>query len=978
MLVFTFGSDGCSMIGPTLSHYEISGSLGAGGMGEVYLARDTRLDRVVALKILPPELAGDRDRLRRFMLEAKAASAVSHSNVAHIYEIGEAAGVHFIAMEYVAGETLAAKLKAGPLPPAEAARIGHEIAAALEDAHAHRIIHRDLKPANIMLTPRGQVKLLDFGLAKRASELSEQRDDVALETRSITQTEAGAVMGTLAYMSPEQLRGGWIDHRTDFFSLGVTLYQMLTGQRPFRGNTTVAVADAILHDECPPVNQINRSVPPDLAQVVEKLTAKDPAERYQSAHEVAVALQPFLVTSSPGAWMRSLRRGPLAATIVVALAGVLSFVAWSSYRGAKVRWARDQALPQALDLADQAKYPEAFALAEQTERYIPGDPLLARLWPKISRTLSIRSEPAGADVWINSYRGTETSWRHAGRTPIDSLRIARDIFRVRLSKPGFETALRVAPTAWFPDRVDLTVPLMPEADVLRGMVRIQGGLESMIIEPRSVGDFWIDRYEVSNRDFKQFVDAGGYTKQQYWKHPFVRDGHEISWTQALEGFRDTTGRAGPAGWEGGHYPGGEDDLPVTGVSWYEAAAYAEFVGKTLPTVHHWRHAAGLGIGFEIVPLSNFAGRKPHPIGTDRSLSPYGTFDMAGNVKEWCWNETLRGERYIAGGAHGDPEYLFSEAERRPPLQRERTFGFRCAKYIEQPDVALLEPFDRKWRDFQRETPIPDNVFALVKSLYAYEKTDPRPQIVSRHVDPDWKKETVTIDAAYGNERVTLHVFLPTASAPPYQTVVFFPGAWARVNRSSENIENNIDFANYLDFVIKSGRAAVFPVYKGTFERGGGPAQGTVSPENFRDWTIQYIKDVRRTVDYLETRSDIDREKLVFYGYSWGARIGSIVGGVEERFRVLILAHGGLPNESRRPEVDELNFLPRVKMPVLMINGRYDHVFPVEPSQKPFFERLGASDKTSLLLAGGHSSPRNELIREVLGGLDRYLGPLERR
>jgi serine/threonine protein kinase len=222
------------MIGPTLSHYEIAGSLGGGGMGEVYLARDTNLDRVVALKILPRELAGDRDRLRRFVLEAKAASAVSHSNVAHIYEIGEAAGVHFIAMEYVEGETLAARLKAGPLPPAEVARVGHEIAAALEDAHAHRIIHRDLKPANIMLTPRGQVKLLDFGLAKRVLPLGEDMGNFAPVTRSLTHTEIGTVMGTLPYMSPEQLRGGWIDHRTDFFSLGVILYQMLTESGRFR------------------------------------------------------------------------------------------------------------------------------------------------------------------------------------------------------------------------------------------------------------------------------------------------------------------------------------------------------------------------------------------------------------------------------------------------------------------------------------------------------------------------------------------------------------------------------------------------------------------------------------------------------------------------------------------------------------------------------------------------------------------------
>jgi dienelactone hydrolase len=353
--------------------------------------------------------------------------------------------------------------------------------------------------------------------------------------------------------------------------------------------------------------------------------------------------------------------------------------------------------------------------------------------------------------------------------------------------------------------------------------------------------------------------------------------------------------------------------------------------------------------------------------------------MAGNVKEWCWNQSLRGDRYIVGGAYGDPEYLFSEAERRPPFQRERTFGFRCAKYIAQPDGSLLEPFDRKWRDYDREAPIDDTAFTVVKSLYTYQKTDLRAQIVSRNTtDKDWKKESVTIDAAYGGEKVILHLFLPSTAAPPYQAVVFFPGAWARMNRSSENIEQNIDFVNYLDFVIKSGRAAVFPVYKGTFERGGGPTQGATSDE-FREWTLQLIKDVRRTLDYLETRSDIDREKLGFYGYSWGARTGAIVGAVEERFKVLILAHGGLSADLKAAAVDELNFLPRVKVPVVMINGRYDHVFPVDLSQKPFFDRLGtpAADKTYLLLAGGHSRPRNELIQAVLRGLDRYLGPVQR-
>jgi eukaryotic-like serine/threonine-protein kinase len=176
-------------------------------------------------------------------------------------------------------------------------------------------------------------------------------------------------------------------------------------------------------------------------------------------------------------------------------------------------------------------------------------------------------------------------------------------------------------------------------------------------------------------------------------------------------------------------------------------------------------------------------------------------------------------------------------------------------------------------------------------------------------------------------------------------------------------------------VVRAGRAAVYPVYKGTFERGGSVEMRDRVGDERREWTIQFIKDVRRTMDYLQSRKDIDHSKIAFYGYSWGARIGSIVGAVEPRLATMILAHGGLPPEGRPTEVDELNFLPRVKLPVLMINGRYDHIFPVESSQKPFFQLLGTKspDKQYVLFDGGHNAPRNDVIRVVLDWLDRYLG-----
>src|SRR5215470_10363947 len=217
------GDQNGSMAGQSLGSYQILSRLGAGGMGEVYQARDARLERTVALKILPAEVAADAERMSRFVREAKAASALNHPHVATIYEIGEANGVNFIAMEYVEGQTLAAKINGHPLKVSEIVEIGTQIADALDEAHSKGITHRDLKPANVMLTPRGQVKVLDFGLAKVTRPATRP---LTSDISTMTKTEPGIVMGTVPYMSPEQALGREVDHRTDIFSLGIVLYEM--------------------------------------------------------------------------------------------------------------------------------------------------------------------------------------------------------------------------------------------------------------------------------------------------------------------------------------------------------------------------------------------------------------------------------------------------------------------------------------------------------------------------------------------------------------------------------------------------------------------------------------------------------------------------------------------------------------------------------------------------------------------------------
>jgi non-specific serine/threonine protein kinase len=278
------------LVGRTLSHYHVQSLLGAGGMGEVYLARDPRLDRAVALKILPRDVASDPGRMQRFTREAKAASALNHPNVATIYDIGESDALHFIAMEYVEGCTLAEKIAGGPLTPTETIEIAIQVADALDAAHVKGITHRDIKPANLMLTPRGHVKVLDFGIAKTMP----QEPLVATTTSSTgAQTVVGTIIGSLPYMSPEQVLGREVDHRTDFFSLGASLYEMATGHHPFAGATATETMTRILDAQPASLANLNAAISSELERITLKCLEKDLERRYQSAHELLADLRPL-------------------------------------------------------------------------------------------------------------------------------------------------------------------------------------------------------------------------------------------------------------------------------------------------------------------------------------------------------------------------------------------------------------------------------------------------------------------------------------------------------------------------------------------------------------------------------------------------------------------------------------------------------------------------------------------------------------
>ncbi|HKV98413.1 MAG TPA: serine/threonine-protein kinase [Vicinamibacterales bacterium] len=279
-----------ALAGKALSHYQVVSLLGAGGMGEVYLARDRRLDRTVAIKILPGDLAEEPERMQRFEREARAASALNHPNVATIYDVGESDGLHFIVMEHVEGETIAARVTGRPLAPSAVVDIAVQAADALDVAHAKGITHRDIKPANLMVTSRGHLKVLDFGVAKmKLRDESTPRGEWILEPG----TAIGSVIGSGPYMSPEQITGGDVDPRTDVFSLGVVIYQMATGHLPFPGSTREELKEAILRAAPKSITGLNPDVPMELERITFKCLEKSAENRYQSARELLSDLWPL-------------------------------------------------------------------------------------------------------------------------------------------------------------------------------------------------------------------------------------------------------------------------------------------------------------------------------------------------------------------------------------------------------------------------------------------------------------------------------------------------------------------------------------------------------------------------------------------------------------------------------------------------------------------------------------------------------------
>ena len=1017
-----------------IGDFQIEKRLGTGGMGVVYQALQLSLNRHVALKILQKGLSMSESSIQRFHREAQAAAKLHHTNIVGIHAEGEEDGVCYYAMDMIQGQSLdkvlarLRSMKSGQtdLPPSEGAEAPEsselskdastqkinlcqmhgkpqyfdiiagliaDIADALDYAHQRGVIHLDVKPSNLILGDDGKLSLMDFGVARMC------------ENTDLTMT--GTFIGTVQYMSPEQLslKRSQLDHHTDIYSLGATLYELLTLELPFNGDHREQLITQIMKSEPRKPRQIDGRIPIDLETICCKAMEKEPQHRYSSAAEFAEDLRRYINNyvirakrSGPlDKLAKFVRRNPVTVTLVsiILLGGMIGTVmGWKYYTS---RWAQRVAIPQIMDLIERDDYFEALSLAEKAEHYIANDPLLSNLLSQLSRQSSIDSTPAGTRIYIGKYNGGSPEWKYLGLTPLKGVRVPYGTHRWKAERPSFQTieSVRTVPLvqgAAAEHQEDLKIDFLLHregqfpADMVYVSESSSGVALSVVhgVERAYIPAFLIDKYEVTNRQFKEFIDSGGYEDKKYWTHEFAKDDTLIKWSDAMEEFLDKTGQQGPSTWRKGTYPAGQDAYPVSGISWFEAAAYAEFRGKRLPTVYHWAKCAiNDNEASKLTKFSNFSG-SPAPVGSYTGMGVLGVYDIAGNVREWCHNAVDGPEQlnYIFGGAWGDMSKVFVEAEAHSPWDREQGNGLRCVRYLDDEEIPAIEfaPIKRKTRDIEHFTPVSDEVFrSYVEDLYVYDRTELNSIIEERNEDqPLWRVEKITYDAAYDNERITAYLYLPKNAEPPYQTVILEPGAGAFQNKPSQTCLSE----GQLPFVIKSGRAVLLPIYKATYERSfptGVPVGDSIA---YRDMVVMMSKDLRRSIDYLETRDDIDSEKLAYLGVSWGGGFGPVLMATEARLTTGIFIVGGICGCKRPPQVDPANFAPHVKIPILMINGEHDFIFPYEMSQRTLYNLLGTptEHKKHIVYPGGHSIAweyHDQYQKDVVDWLDAYLGRVHR-
>jgi DNA-binding winged helix-turn-helix (wHTH) protein/dienelactone hydrolase len=722
----------------------------------------------------------------------------------------------------------------------------------------------------------------------------------------------------------------------------------------------------------------------------------------------APALAPPVAPRSPvsGRWRMS-----SGAIFALALFVGVSVGVWVWQSDVTTRDGEATVLAQVGDLVSQDRYGAAYARALPLIRngHRGTQPRLRELWAKIVVPMRPLVAESGATVYFKPYDDPLSEWIGAGVTPLrKSVDAPRGPLRLKVTKPGFRTGYFVVanpgpslqtdePPA--PGLASDPVPLpLASADALPDdMVRVPAtdlpvfvrgwSRDLMGSDRHAVAAFNIQRSEVTNQEFKEFVDAGGYEDSRFWQELKFKEGNrELSWAQVRLRLVDATGRPGPASWQFGTYPRGTAPLPVGGISWYEAVAYARFRDASLPTIHHWARAAmspydaWFMTSSAITSRSRVAADGPVPAHEEWGLGPWGTYSMFGNAREWVWNSSGN-NGLLMGGAWSDYDPASSMLHTAPPLQRLPEYGLRLMR--ESPgqvaDESLRAPVAIDVVEYERK-PVSDEVFAAMQFQFTIQHARPREaKVVTVEETPLWVAEEVVLRYA-AQDTATLYVVRPRSHGKPLQPILYGPaGDCCAVWRPNRAV---LEQLRTMQFVVDGGRALVLPIWTESYERFMPySADASIRADRERSLPVRWQQELSSAIDYLASRDDMDIARIGYFGVSKGAnQNGALNLALEPRVHAAVWVSGGLfPDVSNvHPMMDILNYAPRIRIPVLMINGRFDHIYPYERSQKRLFELLGApADRKSLRLfdVGHFAYPPHAVAIAATDWLDQYLGPV---
>ena len=734
-----------------------------------------------------------------------------------------------------------------------------------------------------------------------------------------------------------------------------------------------------------------------------------------SAHETRPSMR---ATESVAAGNR---RG-LSKSVVLAfgvIASVLLIAAYAGYlyrEGARTREALEtRTLAEVLHLVEQDQYGAAFTLARPLIESAGANVGLRALWRQIVVPMTPQVSQTEATVFFKPYNDVDGAWVLAGTTPFTKpVDAPRGVLRLKIEKPGFRTgyfaAANPGPSLQSGEELsqadELSRESPPVSSTPMKLVPVGALADDMVLVAHSntpvfltgwsqglvggyqydIPDFAIGRAEITNREFKVFVDAGGYGNASYWQGlKFVEDGRELAASDARARFVDRTGRPGPADWELSAFPTGAADLPVGGISWYEAVAYARFRGLSLPTVHHWLRAAfGPYEGLyptapDVANASRFSAAGPAAANAEAGIGPWGTLNAAGNVREWVWN--FAGNQALAlGGAWSDYADTFSEAYATEPMNRSPEYGLRLMQVMADTPVAseLLEPIQLlTGSDASKREPVSDDAFAAMRFQFTATHRAPKTVVVEQVEQTDTYVADEVVLGFADASTFSLYIVRPRGHGGALQPIIYGPNSDAV--KSAQPNRRALAQLFFSEFIVSGGRALVIPIWAGSYERFVPlPRDAAAQWDRDRRGPLDRQSDLATTLDYLATRDDIDVGAAGYLGLCQGsAFIAPPLLAVEGRLKAAALISGGIWVTPSHPMSEAINYAPHITVPVLMINGRYDTVFPYE-LQRRFFDLLATPatakrhvvyDEAHLVVLG------NQGKREVSDWFDRYLGPV---